>query len=95
MHHQQLTRYNIGDNMAKDSKKEKNKLMFNEKEYSFYSEDLGEDARASYSRANQLALELMQMERSASEKRFVINNYIQRVVDELEDNKNLDDKEKK
>ena len=81
--------------MSKNSEKEQNKLMFNEKEYSFYSEDLGEDARASYSRANQLALELMQMERSASEKRFVINNYIQKIVNELDDNKNVDEKEKK
>jgi len=81
--------------MSKNSEKEQNKLMFNEKEYSFYSDELSEDARASYSRANQLALELMQMERSASEKRFVINNYIQKIVNELDDNKNVDEKEKK
>tara|TARA_R100000458_G_C8250809_1_gene227799 strand:+ start:1151 stop:1396 length:246 start_codon:yes stop_codon:yes gene_type:complete len=81
--------------MTKNSEKEKNKLMFNDIEYSFYSEDLSEDARASYARANQLALELMQLERSASEKRFVINNYVQRVVDDLEENKNVDEKEKK
>tara|TARA_R100000742_G_C4267796_1_gene86028 strand:+ start:880 stop:1122 length:243 start_codon:yes stop_codon:yes gene_type:complete len=80
--------------MTKKSEKEQNKLMFNEKEYSFYSEDLSEDAKAAYARANQIALELMQMERTASERRLVINNYIQQVVNEL-DNKNVDEKEKK
>jgi hypothetical protein len=81
--------------MAKKQKEEKNKLMFNEKEYEFSSDELSQEAQAQYGRANQLALEMMQAERALSEKRFVVNNYIQFVVNELEDNKNLDEKEKK
>jgi len=81
--------------MAKKQKEEKNKLMFNEKEYEFSSDELSQEAQAQYGRANQLALEMMQAERALSEKRFVVNNYIQFVVKELEGNKNLDEKEKK
>lgn len=81
--------------MAKKQKEEKNKLMFKEKEYEFNSDELSQEAKAQYGRANQLALEMMQAERALSEKRFVVNNYIQFVVNELEDNKNLDEKEKK
>ena len=81
--------------MAKKQKEEKNKLMFNEKEYEFYSDELSQEGQAQYGRANQLALEMMQAERALSEKRFVVNNYIQFVVNELEDNKNLDEKEQK
>jgi len=81
--------------MAKKQKEEKNKLMVNEKEYEFSSDELSQEAQAQYGRANQLALEMMQAERALSEKRFVVNNYIQFVVNELEDNKNLYEKEKK
>ena len=70
--------------MKKNSKPEPNKLRLDDKEYEFYTEDLSEEAQAQYSRANQLALELMQMERASAEKRFVINNYIQFVVNEID-----------
>jgi len=81
---------------------EKERLNFNSKEYNFDVEDLSDEAKAQYGRANQLAMELMQMERASSEKRFVINNYIKFVVSELEneedvdeENKNVDSKEVK
>ena len=81
--------------MKKNSKPEPNKLRLDDKEYEFYTEDLSEEAQAQYSRANQLALELMQMERASAEKRFVINNYIQFVVNEIDNEKDVDDKKKK
>ena len=81
--------------MKKNSKPEPNKLRLDDKEYEFYNEDLSEEAQAQYSRANQLALELMQMERASAEKRFVINNYIQFVVNERDNEKDVDDKKKK
>jgi len=81
--------------MKKNSKPEPNKLRLDDKEYEFYNEDLSEEAQAQYSRANQLALELMQMERASAEKRFVINNYIQFVVNEIDNEKDVDDKKKK
>jgi len=81
--------------MKKNSKPEPNKLRLDDKEYEFYNEDLSEEAKAQYSRANQLALELMQMERASAEKRFVINNYIQFVVNEIDNEKDVDDKKKK
>lgn len=81
--------------MKKNSKPEPNKIRLNDKEYEFYNEDLSEEALAQYSRANQLALELMQMERASAEKRFVINNYIQFVVDEVDKEKDVDSDSKK
>ena len=78
--------------MKKNSKPEPNKIRLNDKEYEFYNEDLSEEALAQYSRANQLALELMQMERASSEKRFIINSYIRFVVSELDNEKNVDEK---
>ena len=81
--------------MKKNSKPEPNKLRLDDKEYEFYNEDLSEEAQAQYSRANQLALELMQMERASAEKRFVINNYIQFAVNEIDNEKDVDDKKKK
>ena len=81
--------------MKKNSKPEPNKLRLDDKEYEFYNEDLSEEAQAQYSRANQLALELMQMERASAEKRFVINNYNQFVVNERDNEKDVDDKKKK
>jgi len=81
--------------MKKNSKPEPNKLRLNDKEYEFYNEDLSEEARAQYTRANQLAVELMQLERASAEKRFVINNYIQFVVNEIDNEKDVDDKKKK
>ena len=49
--------------MKKNSKPEPNKLRLDDKEYEFYTEDLSEEAQAQYSRANQLALELIQRKR--------------------------------
>ena len=78
--------------MAKKKDVKKERLNFNDKEYNFDVEDLSDEARAQYSRANQLAMELMQTERAASEKRFVINRYIQFVVSELDNEKDVDEK---
>ena len=78
--------------MAKKKEVAKEKLNFNDKEYNFDVEDLSDEARAQYGRANQLAMELMQTERASSEKRFVINRYIQFVVSELDNEKDVDEK---
>jgi uncharacterized protein (DUF2236 family) len=81
--------------MKKNSKQEPNKIFFNEKEYEFNNSDLSDEGQTQYARANQLAVELMQMERAAAEKRFIINNYIQFVVDEIEKEKDVDEDDKK
>ena len=78
--------------MAKKKEVAKEKLNFNDKEYNFDVEDLSDEASAQYGRANQLAMGLMQTERASSEKRFVINRYIQFVVSELDNEKDVDEK---
>ena len=52
------------------------------------------EARAQYDRANELAAQIMHLERQAAEVRFLANNYIRFVAEEL-DNKNVDKKEEK
>ena len=91
MLHQQLTRYNIGDNMAE--KEQKVKIVHNEKEYEFLPSELSDESLAQYRRANQIGSALMQMEQDLMEKRFILNNYISFVVNSLEEE--LDTKKKK
>ena len=86
--------------MAKKEKENKNKqkLVFNEKEYIFNAEDLTIEALGQYRRANQLASEIIQIEAALVEKRFLVNNYISFVVSELDNDetkKDIDDKKKK
>jgi hypothetical protein len=76
------------------SKKEEKLVIMNEgKEIEFVMSDLSDEAKAQYSRANELAGQLMQIDRQANEIRFLANNYIRFVIDELE--KDVDDKEEK
>lgn len=63
------------------------------KEIEFVMSDLSDEAKAQYARANELAGQLMQIDRQANEVRFLANNYIRFVIDELE--KEVDDKEEK
>ena len=91
MRHQQLTRYNIGGNMAE--KEQKVKIVHNEKEYEFLPSELSDEALAQYRRANQIGSALMQMEQDLMERRFLLNNYLSFVVNNL--NKDVDEKEKK
>tara|TARA_R100000458_G_C8267067_1_gene242067 strand:- start:941 stop:1186 length:246 start_codon:yes stop_codon:yes gene_type:complete len=81
--------------MAKKDKSEEQVINLEGKEIKFHLEDLSPGAKAQYRRANQLAGELMQLDQAMNEKRFLVNNYVSFVVDELESNKNVDDKEEK
>jgi hypothetical protein len=77
--------------MAK--KEEKLTIMNDGKEIEFLYSDLTEEAKAQYNRANELAGQLMRLDQQANELRFLANNYIRFVIDELE--KDVDDKEEK
>lgn len=77
--------------MAK--KEEKLTIMNDGKEIKFLYSDLTEEAKAQYNRANELAGQLMRLDQQANELRFLANNYIRFVIDELE--KDVDDKEEK
>ena len=73
------------------------KIMHNEKEYEFLPSDLSQEASAQFERANYIGSQCVQLERELMEKRFLLNNYVNFVVSELEseDDKDVDDKEKK
>jgi len=75
-------------------KEQKLKIMDNGKEIDFYLSELSDEAKAQYNRANELAGQMMRLDQQANELRFLANNYIRFVIDEL-DNKDVDDKEKK
>ena len=77
--------------MAK--KEEKLTIMSDGKEIEFLYSDLTEEAQAQYNRANELAGQLMRLDQQTNELRFLANNYIRFVIDELE--KDVDDKEEK
>tara|TARA_R100000231_G_scaffold27028_1_gene24339 strand:+ start:1770 stop:2003 length:234 start_codon:yes stop_codon:yes gene_type:complete len=77
--------------MAK--KEEKLTIMNDGKEIEFLYSDLTEEAQAQYNRANELAGQLMRLDQQANELRFLANNYIRFVIDELE--KDVDEKEEK
>jgi hypothetical protein len=77
--------------MAK--KEEKLTIMNDGKEIEFLYSDLTEEAQAQYNRANELAGQLMRLDQQANELRFLANNYIRFVINELE--KDVDDKEEK
>jgi hypothetical protein len=77
--------------MAK--KEEKLTIMDNGKEIEFLYSELSEEAKAQYNRANELAGQLMRLDQQANELRFLANNYVRFVIDELE--KDVDDKEEK
>ena len=68
--------------MAK--KEEKLTIMNDGKEIEFLYSDLTEEAQAQYNRANELAGQLMRLDQQANELRFLANNYIRFVIDELE-----------
>jgi len=77
------------------SKKEEKLIIMNDgKEVEFLYSELTEEAQAQYNRANELAGQMMRLEQQVNELRFLANNYIRFVIDEL-DNKDVDDKEKK
>lgn len=77
--------------MAK--KEEKLTIMNDGKEIEFLYSGLSEEAQAQYNRANELAGQLMRLDQQANELRFLANNYIRFVIDELE--KDVDDNEEK
>ena len=69
-------------------------IMNKGKEVEFYLSELSDEAKAQYNRANELAGQMMRLDQQVNELRFLANNYIRFVIDEL-DNKDVDDKEKK
>tara|TARA_X000001388_G_scaffold75736_1_gene71245 strand:+ start:360 stop:593 length:234 start_codon:yes stop_codon:yes gene_type:complete len=76
------------------AKKEEKLIIMNDgNEIEFLYSDLTEEAQAQYNRANELAGQLMRLDQQANELRFLANNYIRFVIDELE--KDVDDKEEK
>tara|TARA_R110002012_G_scaffold311854_4_gene521642 strand:- start:83 stop:319 length:237 start_codon:yes stop_codon:yes gene_type:complete len=77
------------------SEDKKLKLVLDDKEYKFEIEDLSQEGQAQYTRANQLAGELMRLDQQSNELRFLANNYIRFVTDELDKDKSVDDKSKK
>jgi hypothetical protein len=77
------------------SKEDKKQMITHEgKEYGFTMDELSLEAQAQYGRANELAGQLMRLEQQSNELRFLANNYVRFVIDELSD-KEVDDKEKK
>ena len=74
-------------------KEEKLTIMNDGKEIEFLYSELSEEAQAQYNRSNELAGQLMRLEQQSNELRFLANNYIRFVIDELE--KDIDDKEEK
>lgn len=74
-------------------KEEKLTIMHDGEEIKFLYSDLTEEAQAQYNRANELAGQLMRLDQQANELRFLANNYIRFVIDEL--NKDVDEKEEK
>lgn len=68
--------------MAK--KEEKLTIMNDGKEIEFLYSELSEEAQAQYNRANELAGQLMRLDQQSNELRFLANNYIRFVVDELD-----------
>ena len=75
-------------------KEQKLTIMKDDKEYEFLYSELTDEAKAQYNRANELAGQLMRLEQQANELRFLANNYVRFVTDEL-DNKEVDEKEEK
>ena len=75
------------------NKEEQLVIMSEGKEIKFYMSDLSDEAKAQYSRANELASKLMRLDREANEVRFLANNYVRFVIDELE--KDVGDNEEK
>jgi|TARA_R100000081_G_C4635915_1_gene75378 hypothetical protein len=74
-------------------KEQKLTIMNDGKEIEFLYSELTEEAQAQYNRANELAGQLMRLEQQCNELRFLANNYIRFVIDELE--KDVDEKEEK
>tara|TARA_B100000575_G_scaffold234419_1_gene196001 strand:- start:750 stop:1007 length:258 start_codon:yes stop_codon:yes gene_type:complete len=53
-------------------------------EIKFLLSDLSNESRMSYIRANQLAQETQDLEQQVNEKKFLANNYISNVLNEIE-----------
>tara|TARA_R110002051_G_scaffold287010_2_gene349678 strand:- start:382 stop:615 length:234 start_codon:yes stop_codon:yes gene_type:complete len=69
------------------------KIMHNEKEYEFLASELSDESKAQFRRANQIGAACVQIEQDLMEKRFLLNNYISFVVNELD--KDVDNKKSK
>tara|TARA_B100000902_G_C27216755_1_gene867416 strand:+ start:901 stop:1197 length:297 start_codon:yes stop_codon:yes gene_type:complete len=56
-------------------------------EVKFYLSDLSNEGQMAYVRANQIAQETQMLEQQLNEKRFLANNYINNVLEELDGDK--------
>tara|TARA_R100001510_G_C7451684_1_gene76292 strand:+ start:36 stop:332 length:297 start_codon:yes stop_codon:yes gene_type:complete len=56
-------------------------------EIKFYLSDLSTEGQMAYVRANQIAQETQVLEQQLNEKRFLANNYINNVLEELDGDK--------
>lgn len=74
-------------------KEEKLTIMDGGKKIEFLYSELTQEAQAQYNRANELAGQLLKLDQQTNELRFLANNYIRFVIDELE--KDVDEKEEK
>tara|TARA_A100001201_G_scaffold115161_1_gene98788 strand:- start:297 stop:560 length:264 start_codon:yes stop_codon:yes gene_type:complete len=81
--------------VVESSKDNELTMNYDGKEYSFQYDSLSRDAKANYSRANEIAASMMRLEQQVSEQRWLLNKYIAFVVGELDVKKELDEKEKK
>ena len=81
--------------MAKKQEKRMLKLNYEGKEYEFEYDSLTSDARANYTRANEIASSMMRSEQQVAEQRWLLNKYIAFVVGELDIKEELDTKKKK
>tara|TARA_R100001377_G_scaffold75259_1_gene51746 strand:+ start:168 stop:416 length:249 start_codon:yes stop_codon:yes gene_type:complete len=81
------------------TEEKKMKIVHNEKEYEFLPSELSNESKAQFQRANQIGAACVQLEQDLMEKRFLLNNYVGFVVNELDskesDIKTLDSDEKK
>jgi len=81
--------------MAKKEKERMLKMNYEGTEYEFEYDSLTKEAKANYSRANEIAASMMRLEQQVAEQRWLLNKYIAFVVGELDIKKELDDKKKK
>jgi 5S rRNA maturation endonuclease (ribonuclease M5) len=77
--------------MTKKEKGQEQVINVEGRDVKFNIEDLSDESKAQYARANQLASEIVQLEQVLSEKRFIVNNYVSFVVNELEPKKSDSD----
>jgi|TARA_R100000541_G_scaffold58522_2_gene69888 hypothetical protein len=69
----------------KIKKQEEQKMIINhnDKEIEFVMSDLSNEGQMSFIRANQIGKELQSLEQQINEKRFLVSNYVNSVINEI------------